>query len=119
MSTRRPPTVFALLVAIAFGLSAGPHPCHSRPSAPPLKAAAEHTSCHGDAAPKAPPRQGHDCCDPAKGGHALCDQACQVPAVLGIAPALSAVHACEELATAVQDRPLPLFVASIDHVPLS
>jgi len=120
MSTRRTPTVFVLLAAIAFGLSAGPHPCHAKQSAPPVKAVAGHAACHGGAAtPKAPPRHGHDCCDPAKGGHALCDQACQGPAVLGIAPALSAAHAFHELAGAVQDHPLPLFVLSIDHVPLS
>ena len=120
MSMRRTPTVVVLLLAFAFGLSAGPHPCHAAREAPPMKPVAGHASCHGDPAPpKAPAKRSHDCCDPLKGGHAFCDQACQGPAVLGVAPALLAVQSFEELAARIQDRSVPTFVLSIDHVPLA
>jgi hypothetical protein len=115
---QRASTVFLLLLAMFLGLSSGPHPCHATKAPSPVKAVAEHGSCHGQPAPQAPVRQGHDCCDPLKGGHALCDQACQGPAMLGIAPLLPVLHSMEELAAILQDRPASLFVPSIDHVPL-
>ena len=106
-----------LLLAISLGLSAGPHPCHAaaRPAV-----TAEHASCHGpQTASKTSPKPGHDCCDPVKGGHALCDQACQGAAVIGVAPVLSEVLSFQDLATPVPDRLGALFVPSIDHVPLT
>ncbi|HEX9940654.1 MAG TPA: hypothetical protein VGG03_01460 [Thermoanaerobaculia bacterium] len=118
---RRTPITWLLLLAIALGASAGPHPCHA--AAGPVQAApaaAEHASCHGGPqAPKKAPSHEHDCCDPTKGGHALCDQACQGAAVLGVAPLLPAVRSFEELTAPVHDRPTSLFVLSIDHVPLA
>jgi hypothetical protein len=120
MSMRRTPTAFGLLVAITLGVSAGPHPCHAMRQASPAKAVAGHASCHGgQPAPTAPAPQSHDCCDPLKGGHALCDQACQGPALVGVAPALLAVCCFEEIAARVQNHPAPLFVLAIDHVPLA
>jgi hypothetical protein len=108
-----------LLAAIAFALSAGPHPCHAEQPAPPMEAVADHAPCHGGEPEQKAPPQGHDCCDPLQGGHAMCDQACQGSAVLGVAPDLSAGSSLAELAAAVQERPVPLFALSIDHVPLS
>jgi len=120
---KRTPIIFLLLLAIALGLSAGPHPCHAMAGPRPAVAvpAAEHASCHGQQpAPKAPARQGdHDCCDPVKGGHALCDNACQGTALIGVAPVVPATLSFQELAVAVLDRPASPFVLSIDHVPLS
>jgi hypothetical protein len=117
---KRTPIVLILLLAIALGAIAGPHPCHAadRPD-PAASAATGHPSCHDDRPAPKPPVSGHDCCDPAKGGHILCDQACQGPAVLGVAPALATVRSFEELTAFLQDRPVPLFVLSIDHVPLA
>jgi len=126
---KRTPIVFLLLLAIALGVSAGPHPCHAAegkpvpavPAVPADAAVAGHASCHGTPAPAKAPvqKKDHDCCDPAKGGHVLCDNACQGMAVIGVAPAAPAVHAFQELTAAVLDRPAALFVFSIDHVPLS
>jgi len=113
---RRPLTLL-LLLAITLGVTAGPHPCHAqqRQTAP-----TGHASCHGShSAPKAPARPAHDCCDPIKGGHTLCDQACQGAAVMGVASTLPEVLAFRELETPVPDSPGALFVLSIDHVPLS
>jgi len=122
----RTPIVFLLLLAIALGVSAGPHPCHAAegqpvPAAPAEAAVTEHASCHGTPAPAKAPvqKKDHDCCDPVKGGHVLCDNACQGMAVIGVAPAVPAVHAFQEMAAHVLDRPASLFVLSIDHVPLS
>jgi hypothetical protein len=121
---KRTPIVFLLLLAIALGVSAGPHPCHAAEGQPaPVEAAvAEHASCHGTPAPAKAPvqeKKDHDCCDPAKGGHVLCDNACQGAAVVGVAPTVPAALSFQEVAADVLDRPASLFVLSIDHVPLS
>ena len=123
---KRTPIVFLLLLAIALGVSAGPHPCHAAegqavPAVPAEAAVAEHASCHGTPAPAKAPvqKKDHDCCDPAKGGHVLCDQACQGAAVVGVAPTVPAVLSFQEVVADVLDRPASLFVLSIDHVPLS
>ncbi|HEV2851897.1 MAG TPA: hypothetical protein VHC97_03745 [Thermoanaerobaculia bacterium] len=116
---KRTPIALLLLLALALGLSAGPHPCHGM-EAPKVQATAEHASCHGaPAAPKAPAKGGGDCCDPAKGGHAMCDQACQGTAVLIVAPAVPEALAFQELPVPVLDRPASPLVFPIDHVPLS
>jgi hypothetical protein len=110
--------VTLLLLAILLGTGAGPHPCHAAEKAPAVKV--EHASCHGPHAPvKAPQPKGHDCCDPVKGGHVLCDQACQGAAVIGMAPALPEILSFQELAAPVSQRPGVLFVLAIDHVPLA
>jgi hypothetical protein len=114
---QRTSVTLLLLLAITLGLSAGPHPCHAaaRPAV-----TAGHASCHGSqAAPKPSPKTDHDCCDPVKGGHALCDQACQGAAVIGVAPALHEVLSFQDLEAPVPDRLGSLFVPSIDHVPLT
>ncbi len=100
-----------LLLALALGLGAGPHPCHA------MSAAAEPVSCHGaQHAPKAPlPGEG-DCC---KGGHALCESACQTAGVLQVALPPPAVLPFQEQIASPVDRSLPLFVLAIDHVPLA
>ncbi len=123
---RRTPIIFLLLLAMAFGLSAGPHPCHvteGAHSAPKVQAGAEHASCHGKPAAPATPskekKEGGDCCDPAKGGHALCDPACQSTAVLIVAPAAPTAVAFQELAEPVLEGPVTPFAFPIDHVPLS
>jgi hypothetical protein len=129
---KRTPIIFLLLLAIAVGVSAGPHPCHAAegqpvPVVPAEAAVAEHASCHGTPAPpaaKAPvqekqEKKDHECCDPVKGGHVLCDQACQGAAVVGVAPTVPVALSFQEVATDVLDRPASLFVFSIDHVPLS
>lgn len=114
-------SVTLLLLAILLGMSAGPHPCHAAEKAPAASAVtAEHASCHGSHAPvKAPKPKSHDCCDPVKGGHVLCDQACQGAALIGVAPALPEILAFQELAVPVPHRPGALFVLAIDHVPLA
>lgn len=99
-----------LLLASALSLSAGPHPCHA------MAAAAKPGSCHGGQhAPKAPLPAEDDCC---KGGHALCEQGCQTAAVLQVALPAPAVLSFQERISSPEDRSLPLFVLSIDHVPL-
>ncbi|HEX4961452.1 MAG TPA: hypothetical protein VF173_11480 [Thermoanaerobaculia bacterium] len=110
-------SVILLLLAITLGLSAGPHPCHAAAAT----AAAGHASCH-EARPAPQTPKGHDCCDPmkeGKGGHALCDQACQGSALIGATPALLEVQSFEELEASAVDRPTALLVLSIDHVPLA
>lgn len=114
-----------LLLAILLGLSAGPHPCHAA-KAKKTAVVAEHASCHGSGmsgttAKPAPPAEesGHDCCDPTKGGHVLCDQACQGLAVLGGAPVLAESLSFQELAVSPSDSSGASFVLPIDHVPLS
>jgi hypothetical protein len=111
-------SVILLLLAILLGMSAGPHPCHAAEKAPAVTA--EHASCHGPHVPvKAPQPREHDCCDPVKGGHVLCDQACQGAALIGVAPALPEILSFQELAAPVSQRPGALFVLAIDHVPLA
>jgi hypothetical protein len=115
---RRPLTLL-LLLAITLGVTAGPHPCHASGQAA-QKVATGHASCHGPhTAPKAPAKPSHDCCDPEKGGHALCDQACQGAAVMGVAFTLPEILAFRELEPPVVDPLGALFVLSIDHVPLT
>lgn len=119
---RRTSIIFLLLLAMALGLTAGPHPCHAMEEAPKAPVAAGHASCHGGgqpAAPKAPVHGSNDCCDPTKGGHAMCDQACQGAAVLIVAPTIPAALAFQELPVPTLDRPASPFVFPIDHVPLS
>jgi hypothetical protein len=112
----RPALAFLLLLALALGMMAGPHPCHAQTP----QTTTGHASCHGPhAAPKTSPKPGHDCCDPEKGGHALCDQACQGAAVMGVASTLPESLAFRELELPVVDRPGVLFVLAIDHVPLT
>ena len=115
---RRASVTLFLLLAILFGMSAGPHPCHAAEKAPTVTT--EHASCHSAPTPaKAPQPQDHDCCDPVKGGHVLCDQACQGAAVIGVAPALPEILSFQELGAPVSQRPGALFVLAIDHVPLA
>ena len=114
-------SILLLLTAIVLGMGGGPHPCHG--AGEPIRAsetAAAPAPCHeSQPAPESPAPQDHDCCDPIKGGHALCDQACQSSAVLGFAPALASVRPFVELTAILQDRPASQFVPSIDHVPLA
>jgi len=99
-----------LLLAFALGLGAGPHPCHA------MASAAKPGSCHGAQAPKAPlPGEG-DCC---KGGHALCENACQTAGVLQVTLPPPANVSFQQAILSPEDRSLPLFVLSIDHVPLA
>jgi hypothetical protein len=113
----RPALALLLLLAIVLGMAAGPHPCHAQTTP---TATTGHASCHGPhAAPKAPSKPAHDCCDPEKGGHALCDQACQGAAVMGVASTLPESLAFRELELPVVDRVGALFVLTIDHVPLT
>jgi hypothetical protein len=104
-----------LLLAIALGVSAGPHPCHAQ-----IRQVPETPSCHGShAALKAPAKPAHDCCDPEKGGHALCDQACQGAAVMAVASTAPESLAFRELEPPAVDCKGALFVLTIDHVPLT
>lgn len=114
---RRPLTLL-LLLALTLGVSAGPHPCHAQTR---QTAMAGHASCHeaNAAAPQAPAKPAHDCCDPVKGGHVLCDQACQGAAVMVVAPTLPEALAFREPEPPVVQRLGALFVLSIDHVPLT
>jgi len=101
-----------LLLALGLRLGVGPHPCHAM-------AAAEKPagSCHGEQhAPKAPLPAEDDCC---KGGHALCEKGCQTAAVLQVDLPAPAVLSFQEQSSSLVDRSLPLFVLSIDHVPLA
>jgi hypothetical protein len=117
---RRPLTLL-LLLAINLVVVAGPHPCHAAaPAAKTAQSSAGHASCHGaQAESKAPSKPSHDCCDPEKGGHALCDQACQGAAVMGVASTLPEILAFRDLQPPVVDRLGALFVLPIDHVPLT
>jgi hypothetical protein len=100
-----------LLLALGLRLGVGPHPCHA------MKAAAQPASCHGaQHAPKPPAPGENDCC---KGGHALCEKGCQTAAVLQVDLSAPAGLAFQEQSSSPVDRSLPLFVLSIDHVPLA
>ena len=115
---RRPLTLLLLLV-LTLGVAAGPHPCHAQ-AGPSLPAVTGHASCHGpQAAPKAPSRPSHDCCDPQKGGHVLCDQACQGVALMVVAPTLPEILAFREPELPAVHRSGALCVFAIDHVPWS
>jgi hypothetical protein len=115
----RPALAFLLLLAIVLGMAAGPHPCHAQVTQT-SQTMTGHASCHGPhAAPKTSSKPGHDCCDPEKGGHALCDQTCQGAAVMGVASTLPESLAFRELELPVVDRVGALFVLTIDHVPLT
>ena len=105
------PVAFLLLLAFSLRLGAGPHPCHA------MASAAKPGSCHGaHQQPKAPlPGEG-DCC---KGGHALCENACQTAGVLQVILPPPVAISFEEGSLLSEDRSLPLFVLSIDHVPLA
>jgi hypothetical protein len=114
---RRPLTLL-LLLALILGVSAGPHPCHAAAAAQ-RAAMAGHASCHEvQGAPQAPSRPAHDCCDPEKGVHVLCDQACQGAAVMVVAPTLPEILAFREPEPQAVHRSGTLFVPTIDHVPL-
>src|ERR1700704_756860 len=113
---RRPLTLL-LLLAIALGMMAGPHPCHAQPA--PQTVTTGHASCHASQGAKAPSKPAHDCCDPQKGGHVLCDQACQGAAVMAVAPTLPEALAFREPELPVAQRSGALFVFAIDHVPLA
>ncbi|HTG31685.1 MAG TPA: hypothetical protein VLB76_02045 [Thermoanaerobaculia bacterium] len=103
-----------LLLALGLRLGVGPHPCHAMKA---MKAAEQPASCHGGQhAPKAPAPGEDDCC---KGGHALCEKGCQTAAVLQVDLPAPAVLAFQEQSFSPVDRSLPLFVLSIDHVPLA
>lgn len=120
---RRTPIILLLLLAMALGLSAGPHPCHAAEGAPAPKPVAMgmmgHASCHGGSAPApAPEKKGGDCCDPAKGGHAMCEKGCQSTGVLIVAPAVPSIQAFQELNEPVLEGPAAPFAFPIDHVPL-
>jgi hypothetical protein len=108
-----------LLLAIALGMMAGPHPCHAQPGPAPQTATTGHASCHASQGAKAPSKPAHDCCDPQKGGHVLCDQACQVAAVMVVVPTLPEILAFREPEPPVMHCSGALFVLSIDHVPLA
>ena len=110
------PVALLVLLALSLRLGVGPHPCHAM-SAAMTSAAAKTGSCHGARqAPKAPlPGEG-DCC---KGGHALCESACQTAGVLQVALPPPTVFPFLEQAASPVDRSLPLFVLAIDHVPLA
>jgi hypothetical protein len=105
------PIALLLLLVLGLGLSAGPHPCHA------MSAAAKPGSCHGAGhVPKAPPPGEGDCC---KGGHALCESACQTAGVLQMALTRPMTPPFLEPGASPVDRSLPLFVLAIDHVPLA
>lgn len=112
---RRPLTLL-LLLALTLGVSAGPHPCHAQTRKMPQTLTTGHASCHGQQVPAKP---AHDCCDPVKGGHVLCDQVCQGAAVMGVAPILPKSQSFQGFETPVPDRLGALCVFSIDHVPLA
>jgi hypothetical protein len=113
---RRPLTLL-LLLALTLGVSAGPHSCHAQTR---QTAMAGHATCHeANAASKAPAKPAHDCCDPEKGAHVLCDQACQGAAVMVVAPTLPEALAFQEPELPVLHRLGALFVLAIDHVPLT
>jgi hypothetical protein len=101
-----------LLLALALRLGAGPHPCHGTA----MPGMAKPGSCHG-AQPSSPPPTGeNDCC---KKGHALCENACQTAAVLRVALSAPVRQPFHGQAAVPQERSLPLFVLTIDHVPLA
>ncbi len=77
----------------------------------------EHGSCH-EAEKPAPAPSSDDCCDP-RGGHDLCQKACQASAVLGTRPSLDGMRTVQELALDRGDHVPPPFVFSIDHIPLT
>jgi hypothetical protein len=112
---RRPLTLL-LLLALTLGVSAGPHPCHAQAR---QTVTTSHASCHASQGAKAPSKPAHDCCDPQKGGHVLCDQACQGAAVMVVAPTLPEALAFQEPELPVVHRLGALFVLAIDHVPLT
>jgi hypothetical protein len=109
-----------VLLALALRLGAGPHPCHGAAGMPGMSGMTPKAgACHSGAShPGAPPAQenGNDCC---KKGHTLCENACQTAAVLSVALPPPDHLRFDEWTPSAEDRSLPLFVPTIDHVPLS
>jgi hypothetical protein len=108
--------IWLLLLALTLGLAAGPHPCRAQER--PSRSAMEHSSCHGEKPAPTPSSSSNDCCDP-RGGHDLCQKACQASAVLGTEPSLGGLRPIEELSLDRTDYALTPFAFSIDHIPLT
>ena len=114
------PLSLLVLLCLALRLGAGPHPCHGMP-APATPAASGH--CHDMPAPARPAgdtgEKRDDCCDPQKGGHALCEQGCQRAAVLLVVLAGPVVQTFEEVTASAELRRSSPLAFPIDHVPLA
>lgn len=106
-----------LILATVFRLAAGPHPC-TEEQPPAQEAQTAHAACHGDAGPASPQgsRQEED---HKKADRTICQKACQALAVLHDSPALAVSRLSRELPAVSAERAVPLFVLSIDHIPLA
>lgn len=115
-----------ILVALALGLVAGPHPCSARqeekgPAASPCHGMASEMDMkeggHAQSSRAGLPAQGHgpanNCCD------IFCQHACQMPAISAVQPVEFAIAPVARTVAESFDPGLALFAHAIDHVPLA
>jgi len=111
----------ALLLVLAFSLSAGAHPCGEMegPAAKPAAAPSCHeASAHDHHGPSAASPHGKDGSDPVGGAHP-CPHVCHAVAVASFSPSVSALGLVARLAPSEAGSALPLLSQSIDKIPLS
>jgi hypothetical protein len=119
----RRPVAHALLVALALGVMTAAYPCsavaaHTAPAARIAK-----LPCHGAVAHQHSPvpyqARHRGCCDPTQSHPEICQKACQAVAVLGPAAALPVPEGRTVAVSPSAERPLSMFIAAIDHIPLT
>lgn len=122
-------SIFLVLLAFAFGLVRGPHPCRAEapPSAPAVAEALEgmgRSGCHGHAAPAkaaaaSETADGSDDADDAARKERLCEKACQRTAILTVQLPLIPESPVSFTSPVVEVRLQTLLAEPIDHVPLA
>lgn len=115
-------SVFLVLLAFAFGLVRGPHPCRAEApkSAPTAAEAMEMSGCHRHAAPAktpAAPAPADDSEEARK--ERLCEKACQRTAILTVQLPLIPESPVSFTSPVVEVRLQTLLAEPIDHVPLA
>ena len=113
---RRVLTALTVLIALAFGLLAGAHPCSAWQERNETPAAA--ASCHGGGMKTEPgsSKQEHDS---SKGCGTSCHHACHMTAVAEAMPVAFAISPVAQAIVETDGLWLALFVPPIDHIPLA
>ena len=119
----RRPVAHALLVALALGVMTAAYPCSAVVAHAASAGRIAKLPCHGAMAQQhspAPSQARHrGCCDPTQSHPEICRKACQAVAVLGLGAALPVPERRTDAVSPPAERPLSLFVAAIDHIPLA
>ncbi|HXO20863.1 MAG TPA: hypothetical protein VOA87_13185 [Thermoanaerobaculia bacterium] len=123
----RTPALF-LLLALSWGTVAAIQPCAAMGvDGASVARGASSGGCAGHAAHRSMSPAGRKgCCDPSgseRGSRRhrsqVCEKACQAVAVLGSRPVLPGSSLSAEVAASPVERPTPLLILAIDHVPLA